>query len=427
MTAINVKYLGEYRTEKLGRVKAMRFYLEYINHLGRLQKKSAHRRLQAGFTITEVLLAGLMMLIAVFVAGNGLINLLRTNYRANADSEIRNNLNRTLEFVSDEVRRARIIAKSEAEIKTDQVLGWKDIPGARAVLAFQIPNPRNPNSLLFEQIVYYTREPKKPEPEKGLWYSLTGPRVLWRYGPDLDANGNYVIGNYIHSPVTDMLAATADPEKLVCPDNFKRIPTEDKDVGGFFACVHENRNRVILNANAQVKMTTNDEVKYSVSTTVFARACRGFCDLGTPPPFYLTQNSGSEPSDPPTLPIVIESATVRAKVINPTPTPTPCTSDSDTCGVLTAPNDMNLPNGKPEKPLDSPVDANAGDAIMVYVDGLRNAFGPTQAYTSYTGLPSDINIDPLTNNQILFVLTDTNKTPPTSYQILVTITPKLKP
>jgi hypothetical protein len=403
----------------------MRFYLEYINHLGRLQKKSAHRRLQAGFTITEVLLAGLMMLIAVFVAGNGLINLLRTNYRANADSEIRNNLNRTLEFVSDEVRRARIIAKSEAEIKTDQVLGWKDIPGARAVLAFQIHNPRNPNSLLFEQIIYYTREPEKPKSEKGLWYSLTGPQVLWRYGPDLDPNGNYVIGNYIHSPVTDMLAATADPEKLVCPDNFKRIPTEDKDVGGFFACVHEDRNRVILNANAQVNMTTNEKVEYSVSTTVFPRACRGFCDLDDSTSFYQMSRGGSE--DAPSLPIVIVPATVTAKVIKGTT----CTfsTSSPQCGVLTAPDDSNLPNGKPEKPLDSPVDANAGDAIMVYVDGLRNAYIDstkqtlTVAYTSDTGLPSDINIDPLTNNQILFVLTTTT-TPPTSYQILVTITPK---
>jgi hypothetical protein len=237
----------------------------------------------------------------------------------------------------------------------------------------------------------------------------------------LDANGNYVIGNYIHSPVTDMLAATADPEKLVCPDNFKRIPTEDGNVGGFFACVHENRNRVILNANAQVKMTTNDEVKYSVSTTVFARACRGFCDLGTPTPFYLTQNKGSGTSDPPTLPIVIESATVRAKVINPTPTPTPCTKD--TCGVLTAPLNKDLVGKNPEEAFGLPVDADAGDAIIVFVNGLRNAFGPTQAYTSYTGLPSDINIDPLTNNQILFVLT-TRTTPPTSYQILVTITAK---
>ena len=421
MTAINVKYLGEYRTEKLGRVKAMRFYLEYINHLGRLQKKSAHRRLQAGFTITEVLLAGLMMLIAVFVAGNGLINLLRTNYRANADSEIRNNLNRTLEFVSDEVRRARIIAKSEAEIKTDevQVPRWKDIPGARAVLAFQIPNPRNPNSLLGKQIVYYTREPEKPKSEEGLWYSLTGPQVLWRYGPDLDANGNYVIGNYIHSPVTDMLEAPAPAVNLDCPANFNRIPAKTYDLGGFFACVGADGNQVILNANAQVNMTTNEKVEYSVSTTVFPRACRKFCDLDDPTSFYQSRGPGSP--DAPSLPIVIVPATVTAKVIKGTT----CTfsTSSPQCGVLTAPNDRNLRNGKPEKPLESPVDADAGDAIIVFVNGLRNAFSPTQAYTSDTGLPSDINIDPLTNNQILFVLTTTT-TPPTSYQILVTITPK---
>ncbi|TRU46665.1 MAG: hypothetical protein EWV49_16620 [Microcystis aeruginosa Ma_QC_Ch_20071001_S25] len=390
----------------------MRFYLEYINHLGRLQKKSSHRRLQAGFTITEVLLAGLMMLIAVFVAGNGLINLLRTNYRANADSEIRNNLNRTLEFVSDEVRRAKIIAKSQAEIITDKVPGWEDIPGApQAVLAFQIPDPRNPNNLLVQQIVYYTRNPEN---------SLTGPRVLWRYGPNLNANGNYEIVNYIHSPVTDMLGAAAVNRN--CPANFNRIPANTDDVGGFFACVHEDRNRVILNANAQVNMTTNEKVEYSVSTTVFPRACRKFCDLDDPTSFYQSRGRGSP--DAPSLPIVIVPATVTAKVIKGTT----CTF-SDTCGVLTAPDDIKLRNGKPEKPLDSPVDADAGDAIMVHVDGLRNAYidytkqTPTVAYTSDTGLPSDINIDPLTNNQILFVLTTTT-TPPTSYQILVTITPK---
>jgi hypothetical protein len=183
---------------------------------------------------------------------------------------------------------------------------------------------------------------------------------------------------------------------------------------------------VILNANAQVNMTTNEKVEYSVSTTVFPRACREFCDLDDSTSFYLTSGGGSE--DAPSLPIVIVPATVTAKVIKGTT----CTfsTSSPQCGVLTAPNDINLPNGEPEKPLDSPVHANARDAIMVYVDGLRNAHildtrlqKPTVAYTSDTGLPSDINIDPLTNNQILFVLTNTS-TPPTSYQILVTITRK---
>jgi hypothetical protein len=209
-----------------------------------------------------------------------------------------------------------------------------------------------------------------------------------------------------------------------CPANFNRIPANTDDVGGFFACVHEDRNRVILNANAQVNMTTNEKVEYSVSTTVFPRACRKFCDLDDPTSFYQSRGGGSR--DAPSLPIVIvpAGATVTAKVIKGTT----CTF-SDTCGVRTAPDNSNLRNGKPEKPLDSPVDADAGDAIMVHVDGLRNAYidytkqTPTVAYTSDTGLPSDINIDPLTNNQILFVLTTTT-TPPTSYQILVTITPK---
>lgn len=407
MTAINVKYLGKYIKWESGQVKAMRFYLEYINHLGRLQKKSAHRRLQAGFTITEVLLAALMMLIAVSVAGIGLINLLRSNYRANADSEIRNNLNRTLEFVSDEVRRARIIAQTEAAIVTTEVSDWKK-PGAQAVLAFQIPNPSNPNNLLVQQIVYYTRKPEN---------SLTGPRVLWRYGPDLDANGNYItpdkIDTWIRSPVTDMLAAAAvNPS---CPDDFNEIsdPTQ-----GFFACVGADGNQVILNANAQVNMTTNEKVEYSVSTRVFTRACQTFC-LTSPtptPPYYVDSGGGTK--GPLTIPVLTVAATVKAKVIQGEP----CTF-STSCGVVAAPQ-LGLSKQQPEKDFGLDVDADAFDNIVVFVDGLRNDETTTQTlvYTSKSSnLPS--NIKSLSNKQILFVLTSKTDSS-TSYQILVTITPK---
>jgi type II secretory pathway pseudopilin PulG len=274
VTAINTKYLGGYRTEKLARVKAMRFYLGYINHLGRLQKKSArlvrqaHQPVrQAGFTITEVLLASSMMLIAISVAGIGVTNLLRSNYRANAGTEIQNNLNRTLEFVSDEVRRARIIADSETAITSTQVP-----TGARAVLAFQIPNPNNPGQILPDQIVYYTKGPEN---------SLTGPRVLWRYGPNLDANGNYItpadVATWISSPVTDRLAAPAPAPDGICPEDFNLIAVNPNPVvDGFYACVRAGGNQVILNANAEVNLTTGDtdkdKVKYSVSTRVSPRA-----------------------------------------------------------------------------------------------------------------------------------------------------------
>ncbi|MFM7352954.1 MAG: hypothetical protein ACKO1G_07850, partial [Microcystis aeruginosa] len=168
--------------------------------------------------------------------------------------------NRTLEFVSDEVRRASIIAKTETEITSTQVP-----TGARAVLAFQIPNPNSPGQILPNQIVYYTKDPEN---------SLTGPRVLWRYGPNLDANGNYdITSSWQHSPVTDRLAATANNPN--CPTGFTRIPADTVD--GFFTCIRAGGGQVILNANAQVEMTTvtngnRDKVNYSLSTRVSPRA-----------------------------------------------------------------------------------------------------------------------------------------------------------
>lgn len=257
----------------------MRFYLGYINHLGRLPKKSArlvrqahqpvrqaHQLVrQAGFTITEVLLASSMMLIAISVAGIGVTNLLRSNYRANAGTEIQNNLNLTLEFVSDEVRRAKTIADSEATAAAiESVPEEARTEEARAVLAFQIPNPNDLSQPLPNQIVYYTQNSRTQD-------SLTG-LVLWRYGPNLDEDGNYDINSWIPSPVTDRLAAAANNPN--CPTGFTRIPADTVD--GFYACIRAGGNQVILNANAEVNLTTGDtdkdKVKYSVSTRVSPRA-----------------------------------------------------------------------------------------------------------------------------------------------------------
>lgn len=401
MTAINVKYLGEYRTEKLARVKAMRFYLGCINHLGSLRKKSArlvrqaHQPVrQAGFTITEVLLASSMMLIVISVAGIGVINLLRSNYRANADSEIQNNLNRTLEFVSDEVRRARIIAETQAAIMTDQVP-----EGARAVLAFRIPDPSSPGLLLPNQIVYYTKGPEN---------SLTGPRVLWRYGPNLDANGNYItpadVATWQHSPVTDMLAAAANNPN--CPTSFTRIPVLG-NVDDFYTCVRAGGNQVILNAKAQVEMTTvtngnRDKVDYSVSTRVATRATNEI--------FVLESPSGSTN---PTLPIVTMPANVTAKVIQGN-----CASCTVAAGRLN-----NIPPGVaiPSTDQGTTIQGISGDAIVVAVNPTltnRSSTPPDQVdvYTSDSS-DSPRNLD---NNQVLFVFTS----PPNSYQVLVTITPR---
>jgi hypothetical protein len=384
----------------------MRFYLEYINHLGRLQKKkSAHRRLQAGFTITEVLLAGVMMLIAVLVSGIGVINLLRSNYRANADSEIRNNLNRTLEFVSDDLRRARDIPFTEAAIQKDQLP-----TGARAVLAFRIPDPSNLGQILSNQIVYYTKGPEN---------SLTGPRVLWRYGPDLDANGNYINPKERkHYPVTDMLAATAaTANNPLCPEDFNLIAADPGDVDGFYACVRQKGGQVILNANAQVEMTTltggtRDKVDYAASTRVATRS--------TSDEIFSLTVTDSPYAEGLVLfvPELEVAANVKAQLIEP--------NFCQSCTVAAGPlNEKNPPPGVaiPSTVAGTTVKGNAGDGLVVhitptlsnreYVKGLK-----VQGYDFNSPNPPRS----LEKNQILLVFTTTS--PPNSYQVLLTATPR---
>jgi len=405
----------------------MRFYLEYINHLGRLQKKSAllvrqaHQPFRhAGFTITEVLLAGVMMLIAVLVSGIGVINLLRSNYRANADSEIRNNLNRTLEFVSEDVRRAKIIAQTESSILTDQVPQAR-ASGARAVLAFRIPDPSNPIQILPDQIVYYTTGPEN---------GLTGPRVLWRFGPELDANGNYItpdqIDTWRSSPVTDMLAAPAPAPGGICsdPGNFRLIAVNPNPVvDGFYACVRDGGGQVILNANAQVEMTTltagkRDKVDYAASTRFATRAICSKSDpicLITPPEptFDLGANIGAKKIA--TIPVLNIAANVAAELIQgPNCSP---------CSVAASP-DPNAP--PPGVDIPSTVPVNAGEAVIIRVNDLiNNQFPDTsqgQEINAYTSTSTN-SPRPLNNNQVLLVFT-TSTTPLNSYQVLLTITPK---
>jgi len=397
----------------------MRFYLEYINHLGRLQKKSAllvrqaHQPFRhAGFTITEVLLAGVMMLIAVLVSGIGVINLLRSNYRANADSEIRNNLNRTLEFVSEDVRRAKIIAQTESSILTDQVPQAR-ASGARAVLAFRIPDPSNPIQILPDQIVYYTTGPEN---------GLTGPRVLWRFGPELDANGNYItpdqIDTWRSSPVTDMLAAPAPAPGGICsdPGNFRLIAVNPNPVvDGFYACVRDGGGQVILNANAQVEMTTltagkRDKVDYAASTRVATRAFELF-DI--PPTFALGANVGAKKIE--TIPVLNIAANVAAELIQG-PNCSPCS--------VAASLD---PNAQPTGvAIPSTVQVNAKEAVIIRVNDLINNQVPDssqgQEIKAYTSTSTN-SPRPLNNNQVLLVFT-TSTTPLNSYQVLLTITPK---
>lgn len=422
----------------------MRFYLEYINHLGNLREKNAIRRSEAGFTITEVLLAGLIMLIAILVAGIGVINLLRSNYRANADSEMQNSLNRTLEFVSNDVRRARIIADSPARIVSTQVP-----TGGRSVLAFFIPSLTNPEQTINEQVVYYTKSPEN---------NLTGPRVLWRYGPDLDDNGNYItpenIGSWRHSPITDMLVDAANNDRRDCDPfrpgtltGWQRLPANDNEVEGFYACVRNGGRQVILNANAQVNMTTNDAVKYAVSTRVTTRATDRLWFFAPPPgspppPVSIGGEREEEPNFETPRDVIVPTRNVEIipRVIEEPPN-NPCRDCFIDVRNPTNPRDLTFAFSQQSSPT---IQVEAGSDIIVSLQGggLSTLFGNRanlQNLDLYTYERQPINYDPSTSrhnlsettrnmvldrNQVLVVITNITTANRLTYAILVDITPR---
>lgn len=64
------------------------------------------RQSSAGFTLIELLVAAAISTIVIGVSGFGLVTIMGANQKAEAETERRANLNRGLDFISDEVRTA---------------------------------------------------------------------------------------------------------------------------------------------------------------------------------------------------------------------------------------------------------------------------------------------------------------------------------
>ena len=63
-----------------------------------------------GFTLIELLIAALITSVVILVAGNGLISIMTANQQAEADSQRRMDLNRALDYISDDIREASSVS-----------------------------------------------------------------------------------------------------------------------------------------------------------------------------------------------------------------------------------------------------------------------------------------------------------------------------
>lgn len=225
-------------------------------------KISKTRQSSAGFTLPELLIAGLMTTITVGAAGWGLVNIIGANRTASAQTERRTELNRALDFMAEEVRQANTIKRDAPEALWARAPDFNST-GRTPVLVLEIPD-------VPQRVIYYIASPPKKSP----WL---GPKVLYRWGPNFQGNGTYNPDSlddrnsdpedWTYEPVVDLIEDDAQEAPApTCPNGWSR-----NGVTGFYACVDPTGRIAEIYQTGRVYKARGVHESYQVSTKVFAR------------------------------------------------------------------------------------------------------------------------------------------------------------
>jgi prepilin-type N-terminal cleavage/methylation domain-containing protein len=229
-----------------------------------------------GFTLIELLVASLLVSVVILVAWTGLLSVMNMTQAAEARSARQMELNRALDFMTNEIRMARFINQSAtakangstvplANVVTSTGLpltalgSYGDIglylerdtsPNIPAICPAGGPNAGlpPPSPADYDRIVYDIR------PSPSGWLS---PKILTRYGrvPGSDGSLNPCSNPISGDPMVDALAATRTPPACsgVLSGN-----------GGFYSCVTDNQADLLF--QSAISNVGARQVSSSVST-----------------------------------------------------------------------------------------------------------------------------------------------------------------
>ena len=219
------------------------------------------QKYSAGYTLTELIIGAGISVVVIGAAGMGLMNLMRGNNTSTTQADRRAEVNRALEFISDEVRRAETI-QTNVSNSSDGV-PYSDLPsgfgsnGEEIVLALNLPalGQDNPN----KKVIYYV----KPKPDSN-WL---GPNVIYRFGPPLDTTGgSYTTGAWVDQALIDRV----DDQTITLPSSSCGTGKTPLAAKGFAACVDNKEKVAKIYVNGKFSDSSSD--KYNADMQVYARA-----------------------------------------------------------------------------------------------------------------------------------------------------------
>jgi hypothetical protein len=231
----------------------------------------------SGFTLIELIAASIMTIFIVSAAGFGMIVMLREQTIATAGSDIQYNLNRAVDFISEEVKSANSIITNVSTSNLTAIAPDFTSSGKDVILVLNITG-------LTQPVIYYSQNSSDP------WL---GPKVIRRWGPEFTDSGDYSapsvlapsgwVGDVLVDSISDSSVAISCPSGWSSPN-----PASGNTTYGFYACVSPTNPIAIINLYASavgdkkvenlVGITPNestrfgDKATYSATTQVYARS-----------------------------------------------------------------------------------------------------------------------------------------------------------
>ena len=225
-------------------------------------KNTSGKYPKAGFTLIEVLLGALFSFVVISAAGYGLVNLLAANVDSEDKSLSQENLNRAIDFIADEVRTAFSISTTiDSGIATASGFDAGTIDSSvtpKDVLILNLPE------VTAGPIIYRIAKPNSSKP----WL---GPRVIYRWGPDIDVDGNYLdtddYTKWSNEPLVDAVEDTSTASVSCDADVPNKLPVSSST--GFYACIAPTGKIADIHILGRVASADNP---YEISTRTFARS-----------------------------------------------------------------------------------------------------------------------------------------------------------
>jgi type II secretory pathway pseudopilin PulG len=254
-----------------------------------------------GFTLIELLVAGVLSAVVILVAWSGLISAMNMSQEAQARSSRQAELNKALDFMTNEIRMARSINASSTLTANGTTVSLSDVVasagvnlpnlGSYGTLGLYLERPTSsdipaicptggPNAGLppptpadFDPVVYDIR------PSPSGWLK---PTMVSRYGrvPTADGTVNPCSNPVSSDPIVDALSATRSSTPT-CSGVLS-------GAGGFYSCVDGKQVNLLFQSDInqveakQVSSTVASRVLDIQPQVVSSSACPGEASLRSP-------------------------------------------------------------------------------------------------------------------------------------------------